>query len=126
MHYNTITVLYFRVTVVNWGFDIVANTQVSVGSTTSFATIKSPIDNCNSSKTALLFLQYVTPFLNIFCGVRSIQQWFSVCYIWGLAFYSHVIKTRGGVWAHKTSLTTPLFIEIYVPNLFFYTRFYDF
>ena len=66
MHYNTITVLYFRVTVVNWGFDIVANTQVSVGSTTSFATIRSPIDNYNSSKTALLFLQYVTPFFKHF------------------------------------------------------------
>jgi hypothetical protein len=52
-------------------------------------------------------------------------------YMWGLTWlyvridllltcrkhlHNHITSLRGGVWAHKASLTLPLFIEVPVPN----------
>jgi hypothetical protein len=34
----------------------------------------------------------------------------------GKHLHDRIISVRGEVWAHKTSLTSPLFIEVHVPS----------
>jgi hypothetical protein len=45
---------------------------------------------------------------------HSVQQFVLIPLIRGKHLHDRIISLRGEVWAHKTSLTPPLFIEVSV------------
>jgi hypothetical protein len=52
----------------------------------------------------------------IICGYSSLQKSLNILLACRKHLHDCIISLRGEVWAHKTNLTLPLFIEVPVPR----------